>query len=636
MKKLIAIAGLISSFLIFMPLPLSAQVLGNARLSFIQGDVAIRTKDMGTQWGAASTNTPLTSGTKLWIPENGRAEVQFLGGSYLRAGENTGVDFTDLKMDGQDNIIQVSVSQGRTYIYYAGSNAKNSVFQVDTQMGSTKTYGASKFKVDVYDNGYTEVSVLSGAVYVETQNGSTKVDAGSMLSIGVDQTAEISPLRAADSWDRWNQARDSALAKAGPSREYLPTALDAYSNDFDAYGRWMNTPEYGYVWTPTVDVDRWAPYRIGRWCWIGGDYVWVSYEPWGWVPYHYGRWAFIGSVGWCWVPPVTTAVYWCPGFVAWAWTPSYVSWVPLAPGEIYYGFGYYGPRSVNITNININRINITNVYANANITNAVTVVNRETFLTGTPARIGNASTNPFTAGDRISVGRPQITPAKATALPNPLKVVPERALPPRTVLTRAAQIEGRPVGVDPNVSVFKRGQRTSSMHINRIEHPRTTTEVQKPELRQPPVRREVRPSPAQKEEKGGPAVQREFGIAPPHKEEQRVPPARREQIERPSVPSKVPPQAQSPQSLTPKREPMGPPPVQRRELGPPPVQSVEPGGPSTQREFGIAPSHGGELQGTPPTSREEINKPSPPVHRRGDRGEFKAGPFDSRERREER
>ena len=142
--------------------------------------------------------------------------------------------------------------------------------------------------------------------------------------------------------------------------------------------------EYGRVWTPRVVVSvGWAPYRVGRWIWRGGDYVWVSYEPWGWAPYHYGRWAFVASVGWCWVPPVRGAVYWGPGFVGWVQTPTYVSWVPLAPGEIYYGHGYYGPHSVNITNVNITNIQVTKVvYKNIHVHNAVTVIHHDTFVTG--------------------------------------------------------------------------------------------------------------------------------------------------------------------------------------------------------------------------------------------------------------
>jgi hypothetical protein len=607
MRKLIAIAGFILNFWIFvsLPSPAAAQTLGNARLSLIQGDVSIQSKDTGTEWGAAAINTPLTQGTKLWVSENGKAEVQFLGGSYLRAAENTNVDFTDLRTDNQGDIIQVGVPQGRTYIYYAGPAGQNSVFQVDTPIASARAYGASKFKVDAYQGGYTEVSVLSGDVYVESRDGNMKIDPGSMLSIGTDRNAGLSPIRQADSWDRWNQSRDSALAQVGPSRKYLPSTFSVYSSDFDTYGRWVSTPDYGYVWTPFRVAGDWAPYRIGRWCWIGGDYVWVSYEPWGWVPYHYGRWAFVGSIGWCWVPPPIPAFYWGPGFVAWISTPTYVSWVPLAPGEIYYGRGYYGPHSVSITNININKINITNVYVNAQVVNAVTVMNRRTFLTGRTERLVDAPRNPFTAGVKPSIGRPDIKPERATALPNPAKALSQRELPSREIATRAAEMKNRPVVVHKDISGLKPGQRVTSMRVDRSERPKPVMQAQEYESRQPPVQRrevsktrakerEVAPPPAQRGQPGGPPTQREFGIAPPHKGESTTPPARKEPINRPSASNKVTPQTKGAKSATPEREQMGTPPVQRREVAPSPAQGGQPRGPSTQREFGVAPPRRGE------------------------------------------
>jgi hypothetical protein len=74
--------------------------------------------------------------------------------------------------------------------------------------------------------------------------------------------------------------------------------------------------------------------------------------------------------------------------VAWIYTPSYVAWVPLAPGEIYYARGYYGPRSVNILsiNININKTVVKRFHRNVHIHNAVTVVHRDGFKKGKYAR----------------------------------------------------------------------------------------------------------------------------------------------------------------------------------------------------------------------------------------------------------
>lgn len=614
MRKLIKTFGLIFLSLMLtssiLPIPSAVsqpseqtQVLGDARLSLIQGDVAIQTEDTGSEWGVATINIPLLPGTKIWDPEKGRSEIQFFGGSYLRASENTEVDITNLSMGSNGNVIQVGIPQGRSYVDYVGSNVQNSVFQVDTPITSIMAYEPSGFEVDIYNDGSTEVSVLRGTVYVQSQNGRTQVDAGTMLSMDLNQNAEFSHLRPEDAWISWNLSRDSALARTAVSREYLPPALDVYASDFDAYGRWISTADYGYVWTPTAVVAGWAPYRLGRWCWFGGDYVWVSYEPWGWTPYHYGRWAFLANIGWCWVPPPATAVYWGPGFVAWIDTSTYVSWVPLAPREIYYGYGYYGPWSVDIRKTNINRVNVTNVYVNARISNAVTVVNRQTFLTGKPERLATGPANPFAAGIRITPGRPNIKPVRATSLPQPLKVVPQRVLPSRQVLGTAAKIEHRPVAIHKDASVFHPGRQAPSMHVTRVEHPRPVAAVRKG---QPQERKEAGTQKGPIGGPSGPSTHREFGIAPQQPRQSATPPAQKREL--------------APSGQTSKAAP----PVRREEVRPPSVQkgpTAGPSVPSTHREFGIAPQQPRQ-PATPPVQRKEFNppaqmsRPAPPPARR--------------------
>jgi hypothetical protein len=208
------------------------------------------------------------------------------------------------------------------------------------------------------------VAVYKGYVETENEVGKTRINAGQMVSLGQNTDGELAPMGPPDEWETWNKMRNDRLfARKGASSRYLPAELSAYSYDFDNSGRWVQVPDYGYVWTPTVVVGAsWSPYRDGRWIWRGYDYEWVGSEPWGWAPYHYGRWSFIINIGWFWVPPVTREVYWSPGYVGWVRTPDYVAWVPLAPGEMYYGRGNYGRHSVNITNVkNINQVNITNV-----------------------------------------------------------------------------------------------------------------------------------------------------------------------------------------------------------------------------------------------------------------------------------
>jgi Family of unknown function (DUF6600)/FecR protein len=439
------------------------QALGSLRVSLIEGDVQIRTEDTG-EWVPASINMPLVDGDQVWVPEGGRTELQLRDGTFLRLDESSALEILTIEKDSY----QFYLTEGRGYVNFRG--LKGSILQIDTPGSSIRAYGRGLFSVDVTPDGYTDISVYQGSVNAENREGLTRVDAGKMLSLREGTYAELSPLPPPDNWERWNREKDRKLSARRPPPQYLPEELYPYANDFEENGRWVQVREYGYVWTPTVVVSvGWAPYRIGRWVWFRGDYVWVSYEPWGWVPYHYGRWAFVTSIGWCWVPPARGAVYWGPGFVGWVRTPTYVSWVPLAPGEIYYGHGYYGPHSVNITQVNITQINIQKVvYRNIHVRNAVTVVHHDTFVTGKPVEV-KVRENPFLR-EKISIGRPDIKPEKATVMPV-IKEIPQTKRPPESI--REIKVKelkrGRPLVKEKEASVLKPESPPKKMPVKPVE-----------------------------------------------------------------------------------------------------------------------------------------------------------------------
>jgi hypothetical protein len=441
-----------------------SSTLGSIRISLIEGDVQIKPEDTSV-WVPASINTPLLEGDELWVPGGGLVELQLKDGSYVRLNENSSLQI--LRID--ENSFQFYLTTGHAYMNFIG--LRDSLLQLDTPVSSIRAYDRSKFRIDVSDDGYTRISVLDGAVYAESRNGRTMVDAGKNLSIGEDLFAELSPLGPSDEWERWNRERDSRLVVGRYSHRYLPDDLDAYAYDFDENGKWLYTRDYGYVWTPTVVVSAgWAPYRIGRWVWMGSDYVWVSYEPWGWAPYHYGRWAYIVSTGWVWVPPVRGAVYWGPGFVGWVYTSSYVSWVPLAPGDTYYGYGYYGPNSVNIINININNIVIKRGYRNVYVNNAVTVINHDTFMRG-KYLYERPGKNPFLT-NRINIGRPRIQPEKSAFMPI-IKEIPKPHLPPQSI--HNIQVwelkKERPLAKQKNASVMRPTSPQKTMPLKTLKEP---------------------------------------------------------------------------------------------------------------------------------------------------------------------
>lgn len=397
---------------------------GDIRLSYLEGEVQINSESTN-DWVMASFNVPLYEGDRIWVPDLGKAELHFRNGTSVRLKERTSADILNYDRDS----LQLYINTGAMYINYKDTG--NITLQVSTPTASIRTYNRAIFNVEVLSNNYIYVSVYRGTVYADYRDGRSVIDEGTKLLIRGYSREETVPLGPPDAWVRWNLNRDRELYESYRSTRYLPEELRYYSYDFDRYGKWVYVRDYGYCWTPTINISiGWAPYRHGRWVWIRGDYVWISYEPWGWTPYHYGRWAFVVNIGWCWVPPPRGAVYWGPGYVGWVYTPRYISWVPLAPGEMYYGYGYYGPHSVNLINVNINKIVIKEKYKNAFVRDGVTIVHRDTFLTGRQEKV-RIKENPFIA-EKIHPGRPDIAPEKRTVMPV-IKEVPERKLPPREI-----------------------------------------------------------------------------------------------------------------------------------------------------------------------------------------------------------
>jgi hypothetical protein len=452
--------------LFYFPAYSSSSTLGSLRIHLIEGDVQIRTADTG-EWVPASINMPLEDGDQIWVPEGGRTELQLMDGTFLRLDETSALEILTIDRDS----FQFYLTEGRSYTNFRG--LKGSLLQIDTPDSSIRAYDRSNFRIETTQDGDTDISVYRGVVYAENRDGRTSVNGGNTLSLREGTYAELSPLGPPDEWERWNRKRDRRFAERRPPSRYLPDELQLYASDFEENGRWVQVREYGYVWTPTVVVSAgWAPYRIGRWVWIGGDYVWVSYEPWGWAPYHYGRWAFIAAIGWCWVPPARGAVYWGPGFVGWVRTPTYVSWVPLAPGEIYYGHGYYGPHSVNVTRINITHIDVHKiVYKNVHVHNAVTVVHHDTFVKGKRVEV-NVRENPFLK-EKISLGGPDIKPEKPTVMPI-IKEIPQTKRPPapiREIKVKELK-EKRPLVREKEASVLKPESPARKMPVKPIEKTR--------------------------------------------------------------------------------------------------------------------------------------------------------------------
>lgn len=165
-----------------------------------------------------------------------------------------------------------------------------------------------------------------------------------------------------------------------------PVGYDVFYNDLSPYGRWIDYPQYGYVWMPSVEVG-FRPYATnGHWVFTNYGWTWVSNYQWGWATFHYGRWMYEDGYGWMWLP----GHEWAPAWVMWGRSGGYYGWAPLAPHiSVGISAGWTPParswnfvQSGNITQTNINNYVINN-YKTTNITEVNNIVKNVTVINNT-------------------------------------------------------------------------------------------------------------------------------------------------------------------------------------------------------------------------------------------------------------
>jgi hypothetical protein len=276
------------------------------RLSYVQGPVSILQGET-TQFDQAQANMPLLAGYTLSTGENGQAEVEFTDGSVARLtpqsqlrlvrlpGANARDGVTEMEMLSGLGYFELNTADGQRYeVHFAGTVAQpteNSIFRIDL------------------DNA-PDLSVFAGSVHASAGGGFDKtVGEGNSMHFDKEDLSSVAEASnvPSNSWDQWNQDRDSQIASQAQqqtsAREMSGATNEPGWDDLDSYGDWYPVEGYGNVWTPSNVPAGWDPYSSGYWAnYPGWGYTWISAYPWGWLPYHCGAWNYWDSLGWGWVP----------------------------------------------------------------------------------------------------------------------------------------------------------------------------------------------------------------------------------------------------------------------------------------------------------------------------------------------
>jgi hypothetical protein len=313
-----------------------------ARMSYVEGKTFVqRASDLGYEEGVL--NTPVSEGDRLGTAE-GRMEVHFGRGNYVRLDNDTKLDILNLPKKG-DDIARMRVWSGSIYLV-VGNLAKEKGIEIHTADSSFYILDKGIYRVNVRENRDTEILVFRGLIEAAGEGGSTLVKA--------DQRLEVSEGRfsgkpasfmavADDGFDRFNESRNSQVGQQfAKGKRNLPAELEDYESELDENGEWSYLAPYGNVWVPSgIDAD-WRPYWNGRWIWLGmSGWTWLPYDSWGWATFHYGRWHWGLDLGWYWIP----MNMWGPAWVNWWWDDDYFGWGPMSywgyPG-FFMGFNFFG------------------------------------------------------------------------------------------------------------------------------------------------------------------------------------------------------------------------------------------------------------------------------------------------------
>ena len=368
------------------------------RISLLDGQVSFW-RPGAQDWAPAVLNTPLAGGDSLFTGPAANAEVQVGPHAYLRAGNSTQLQVSDVEPD----YLQIKLTAGETSVDVR-ELAPGHTIEVDTPNAAFTIEHTGYYRLNVDQQSTGFITRRGGTAKVTpVGEGAAVINASEEVVVSGSDAPTLQNYVAPelDDWDRWNYSRTDYVLDSISAR-YVPAGVYGAS-DLDHNGSWRTVQEYGPVWVPSSVPAGWAPYSAGHWVYdpLFG-WTWVDDAPWGYAPAHYGRWVYVGGY-WGWAPgPYVARPVYAPALVAWYGGVHVsvgvgVGWValgwgePVAPwwgppafvGHPYWG-GWGGPRVINRTVINnttvVRNINVTNItYVNAQYRNAVVATGSDRF-----------------------------------------------------------------------------------------------------------------------------------------------------------------------------------------------------------------------------------------------------------------
>src|SRR5678816_4448640 len=284
----------------------------------------------------------LVEGDTITTGKGSQLEIQIDSRNFVRVTDQAYLRIVTLRDEG----VAIGLIEGTLVLRLSKFDREKEYFEIDAPRSTLAAEKKGLYRVDAPREGRVRLTVRDGGsarIYSDS-SGFTLRDERTAELIASGENAgdwDFYPASSSpDAVDEWVNQREQYYALRQRSD---PKYFDEYvwgAEDLDAYGDWINTNDYGWIWRPNSNslsvYNDWAPYRYGHWTWCPPyGWTWVGYEPWGWAPYHYGRWVNYNGY-WAWCPRsqfYRKRSWWRPALVAFVFDINFgndVCWYPLS------------------------------------------------------------------------------------------------------------------------------------------------------------------------------------------------------------------------------------------------------------------------------------------------------------------
>jgi len=138
-------------------------------------------------------------------------------------------------------VFQFYSEGGDLYINYKGDY--KILLQIDSPTVTIRAYDNAKFRVDIFDDGDTDITVVEGSVIMIDKGFKVTLKENEKASFNEEELLGKVKLYSFDEWEKWNINKDKVFSNIPKSIRYLPDELHPYAYDFDNNGVWVNVKE---------------------------------------------------------------------------------------------------------------------------------------------------------------------------------------------------------------------------------------------------------------------------------------------------------------------------------------------------------------------------------------------------------